>query len=306
MDGGSKTAVLPAAMAAGLWALIEAITGALAPEVRPLVSGFHVAFWAGAAAFGVLAVTGRIADLSVFQKKESLFLLLLGTGGYGFWLLQGLSLELTQPPAGRFLFYSSPVLMGLFSMFGAEAPGGKRLVLLLLGWLGALLVLGIPTGITSGGSILAASAAAGGWALCWAVYSQAFRRLGRAIEVMPAITIVLAGGAVCMLASCIAGRINIFALTHRQLLVCAATGALAGVGMFYLWGVALTRGPLRACAPMWYVAPLVMAGLRVWQGAGWPRWSLVAGVFVLALVLRGAIKMAGEQSKTLGDVLRGE
>ena len=302
MDSRQKSAVLPAVVAAAMWAIIEAVMGALAPEVRPLVVGFHLVFWAGVASLVTLMVTGRAADLSVFNKNESLFLLLLGTGGYVFWLLHGLTFDLMPPATARLIFYTAPVLMALLSMFGSEAATGKKIALLVLGLLGTLLVLGVP----EFGGTRAAWAAAGGWALCWAVFSLGLRRLDRTIEVLPAITIVLAGGAACMLASCIAGRINVFALTYQQLLLCAATGGIAGVGMFYCWTTALSRWSVAACAPLWYAAPLLGVGVQIWQGSGWPSWWTAGGVVVLAFVVRSAVRMAGEQSKTLGDVLRGE
>ncbi len=304
MDRRDKSAILPAVLAAALWAIIEAVMDALAPEVRGLVVAFHLVFWAGIGSLLLLVLSGRTADLSVFNKNESLFLLLLGTGGYGFWLLHGLMFELMSPPVGRVLFYTSPVLMTVFSMFGSEGPTGKKVALLVLGLLGALMVLDIPS-VGPGGS-RAAYAAAGGWALCWAVFSLGLRRLSRTFDVLPAITIVLAGGAVCMLVSCIAGRINVFALTYRQLLLSAVTGLVAGVGTLYLWATALSRWPVEACAPLWYAAPLLGVGIRIWGGGGLPSWWTLGGVVLLVLVLRCGARMAGEQSKTLGDVLRGQ
>lgn len=309
MDRRGKSAVVPAAVAAVLWAVIEIVAGQLSSAVRPLVLSFHFSLWAGLTSFLVLVGTGRTADLSIFKKNETLFLVLLATGGYGLWLLQGLTLEMVPQNTGRIIFYASPLAMALLAFFGRESPSGRRVGNLLLGFVGAALLLAF----SSGGSAALPGAGgwggygvAVGWALCWALFGVMLRQLGRRFDVLAAITIVLAAGAVCMLATCVAGRIDVFALTAWQLILCAAAGASAGVGAFYLWATAVSRAPVVTCAPLWYVAPACVACFRVWRNPGWPSWGTLVGFVLLVFALRSSIRMSAETSRTLGDILREE
>jgi drug/metabolite transporter (DMT)-like permease len=247
-------------------------------------------------------------ELSVFNKKETQFLVLLATGGYGFWILQGLALRSLDPESARLVFYTAPLLMALMAAFSSEKAAGKLVGSLLMGFVGCIMIMAVPTEHVqaAGGAGWTGYIAAGGWAACLALFSVVARRTVDDEQVMPVLTIVLAGGAVCVLVSCVAARVNVFALSGRQLIACAFAGGILGTAVFGFWTAALSRASLAKCAPFWYLTPVCGAVIRIWQEGSLPGWWSIGGIVLIVLALRTSMSVSREASKTLGDILRGD
>ncbi|MHC4591454.1 MAG: hypothetical protein ACYS8L_02020, partial [Planctomycetota bacterium] len=93
-----KSALAFGVLAALLWSphfyALEPIRQSTAPA---LVVQFHLLLWPFLGLLLIVFIGGQASALSVFSRRETYFLILAATGGYGFWVLRGLALESPSP-----------------------------------------------------------------------------------------------------------------------------------------------------------------------------------------------------------------
>ncbi|MFW6189575.1 MAG: DMT family transporter [Planctomycetota bacterium] len=306
-----KAAFVFAALAALLWSphhyVLEWLLSGTSP-VPFLVAQFHFVFWAAVGLMLILFLSGRLDEVSVFQRRETRFLLLAAAGGYGFWTLRALAFDGLSPDRARLLFYLAPLLIGIFSLLGEERAGGRPLFGLVLGFVGCIMLLqGAPGAPGAGGglwSYLAAVAAAA----CWALFALAVRPVVRHEGSLSVAAVVTAIGAVCILVTSISKGENPLSVTAGQLGAAASAGVVTVGLMMALWLKCLSRMPAVAAAPWWYLG-LVFGtiGRAVVAGEfGRSVWWLLGGGVLVVMALQTAAGGRGRQAVTMGDLIRRE
>jgi drug/metabolite transporter (DMT)-like permease len=296
-------------LAVMLWSVVLAVVDSLTAQGVPAhVVQFHLVFWGAAGALVVLLLWGRTDELSVFKRQETVFLLLVLTGGYGFWILQGVAFERVGTRQAHLFFYLAPLLMAALSFLGREQASGRQIGALLLGFAGCVMIL---AGGSSGGQAVGAPSAGGyvlavGHAACWAAFSLLARPVVREEKTLPVVALVLGGGALCLLVTNLSAGRNVLAITTGQLVVCAATGILALAGAFGLWLACVSHVPVASVSSLWYLGALFGAGLAYRFKGDAPGWlTLVGGIFIL-LALRSGLRRRRGGGKTMGDIIRGD
>ena len=303
-----KAAFALGVVAALLWSPhFYVVSGLHAEGVPMLAAQFHLLFWPALAFLLVLFLGGRTSSLSVFQRRESYFLVLAAAGGYGFWMLRGLALEGGGHSHAHLLFYAAPLLMVLFSRFTPEKADWRSAAGLLLGFVGCVMIAerltGPPgaTGAAGGADLLALGAAA-----CWALFSVMARPVVRDQSVLPMAALVTGIGAVCLFITCLSTGESPFDVSLPQLQTLVLTG-IAVVGlMMAAWLKCLAGLPAAAAAPFWYLGlpfGLLWAHRAGWGVAGW--WAL-GGVVLIFGGLRYALSGRRRAGITMSDIIRGQ
>ena len=305
MRSPPRTAWVYGLLAAALWSphfyVVESLRGGGVP---PLALAFHLLLWPAAACVLLLFVTGRASELSLFNRRETQFLVLAAVGGYGFWVLRMLALESAGGPQLRLMFCAAPLMMGLLSLAGREKADGKAFWGLLLGLAGCLALVrgGSPDGVWTGpvqAKLLGLGAAA-----CWAAFSMMARPIVREERVLPVVALVAGIGAVCLGVTCLSRGDSIFHLSPVQMRTAGVAGLLTVGLMMAAWLKCLAGTPVAQAALLWYLGPLfgLASAWRYGQGVDF-GWAL-AGAVLVVLALRVALRRPTRASLTMGDVIR--
>ena len=260
-------------------------------------------FWAAAGLLLLLFLSGRLGELSVFNRRETLLphpcsprrLCLLDAA-------RRRGREHATRARAHLLFYTAPVLIGVFSTFGREHADARTFLGLLLGFGGCVMLSMARGGPAAGGSWLSGLPAVGA-AVCWAVFCLVARPIAREEKALPVAAIVLSVGAVCLFVTCIARGDGIFHIGMRQLGETIPLGIFTVGLMLVFWLRCLGSVPAAAAAPLWYLgllfATLMAGGLR----AG--LWWLIAGAVLILVGIQRALSGRTTRDVTLGDVIRG-
>ncbi len=276
-----------------------------AAEVSPplLVLSFYVLLGAAAFLILLLFLAGKLSELDVFRRRETRFLILAATGGYGFWVFRALALERADASMAFVLFAATPVAIGVFSAFGREKASGGGFVGLLLGFVGCIM-LSSPADRLTGG--LPAVLLGAGAATCWAVFSLAARPLARQEKALPTAAVVTGIGAACLLVTCLSTGESIGNIQPAQAGLALALGAVTVGLMTTFWLKCLAGVPAVVAAPLWYVGVLLGT---IWGvlGMGEPRpklWWLFGAAVLIGLGLHSAWSGRGRRRGTLSDIIR--
>lgn len=285
-----------------------------APQAPLVVIQFYMLLWAAAAMLLVLFLSGRMDELAAFKRKETHFLVLVLSGGYGLWLLRALSIQRMDDGTNvRLLFYSAPLIVAVLGFLGAEKPSGKQIAALLLGFVGCIMIIGGPGRL---GAQAASTEASGGFggvpaavgaAACFALFSLVARQLLAEEKVLPVAVVVLCGGALCLMVTCFSmgmGK-DFFSITWKGLWLTVVFGVLTVGVTFALWLKCLAAVPAVSAAAFWYLGAVFgiwwsyrMAGVR-------PGWWALGGTVLVLLCLQGAARSRQKARTTLGDIIRG-
>ena len=309
MQASGKTAFLLGTLTALLWS----------PHflrVQDLVAGgdaslfavyFHVLLWPALALLALSFLTGRGAVVSVFKQRETHFLVLAGTGGYGFWLLRALALESGPAAHAHVLFYAAPLLMAVLSRLTAERADAKTAFGLALGFMGCiLLVFSQDRGVGSvGAGSLSGWLQALGAAFCWAVFTVSARPIMREEKAIPAAAVILGIGAVFLLFTCLGRGENPLALEPGEALSAGLTGLLTVGLMMVVWLKCIAASPVKVAAPFWYLG--LLFGLVWARGRGIHVDPVLAAIGAVLLIVGLWYALLGRRrsAMTMGDVIRG-
>jgi len=312
MRRGETKAMALGVFAALSWSLVLCVATRIVQQgVAPLVVVFHLCFWGAAGALVVLLLTGRTDELSVFKRKETHFLALLLTGGYGLWVLQTVAMENLRTQTAYLLFYSAPLMIGALSLLGRERATAKQMGRLVMGFVGCIMILVSPyasafaVGSAPQGHTMAGYVAALGWAACWALFSHLGRPLVREEKVLPVAALVLGGGCLCLLATCVSAGKSPLAITGPQLAACVVAGVVGVTGTFGLWLKCLSKAPVVFASLLWYLGALFSVGWAYWFGGTVPGWWTVGGAALILLAVRCPRERKTGSYKTMGDIIRG-
>ena len=315
MERSGKSAFLFAVLAALVWAphfgIVEGLrTGpagaADAAGVSALVVQFYAVFWAAAGLLALLFLSGRGGELSMFNRRETSFLVMAALGGYAFWMLRAVALEDAAPARVHLLFYTAPLLIGAFSLMERERADGRILLGLLLGFIGCIMLMRSAGAPPAAGSWLRSLPAVGA-AACWALFSVAARPVAREEKALPAAAIVLSVGAVLLFVTCVARGDGIFRIGVRQFGATLPLGLFTVGVMMVFWLRCLGSVSAAAAAPLWYLGLLFGVLGRAVLGGG-PHgglWWLLGGALLVLLGVQRSLSGRSARQLTLGDVIRG-
>jgi drug/metabolite transporter (DMT)-like permease len=250
--------------------------------------------------FLLLFLTGKLSDVAVFGRHETLMLVLAAAGGYGFWVLRGLALESARIGQARLLFNTVPLLIGLFSLVTFERATPRTFFWLVWGFVGCIMLL---AGFERGG--VQGSITAVGAAACWAAFTLRARALVREESVLPVAFLVTAIGAGCLFVTCLSTGANVFDVSGSQLVKLLTTGVFTVGLMMAFWLKAVAAGPAVAVAPAWYFGLLFGALWPLLGGRGGSWWWFLGGAVLIVLSAHGS-RGAREKRKTVsvGDIIR--
>ncbi len=309
VERSGTSAVLFATLAGLMWAPhFGAVQGLQAGSagVSPLVAQFYMLFWAAAGLLLLLFLSGRTADLSVFNRRETSFLVMAALGGYAFWMLRAVALEDAVPARVHLLFYTAPLLIGVFSMFDRDRADGRIFLGLVLGFVGCIMLMRVAGGPAPTGPWLRGLPAVGA-AACWALFCLAARPVAREEKALPVAAIVLSVGAVCLFVTCIARGDGIFHIGLRQLGETVLLGIFTVGLMLVFWLRCLGSVSAAAAAPLWYLGLLFGVVGRAVLSGGWRAgpWWLLAGAVLILVGIQRSLSGRSARQLTLGDVIRG-
>jgi len=295
--------------AALLWSLHFRVTRSLlVAGVAPPVAGFYLLLAAAGVLLLLLFLSGRLSELSVFGRHETLLILLAGTGGYGFWLLGGMAREALPASQARLLFSTAPLLMVLFALFGPEKPGRQAAMGVLLGFVGCImLVKGRQAGTESAAATVLwrGGALALGAAACWALFTVMARPLVREEKALPVAALVCSLGALCMLVTCLSTGQGIGGIALGQLWRALVAGALTVGMMMALWVGCIGGLAVARAAPLWYLS---LAFGTLWAYRAGTRvdvWWALGGAVLVLLGIHFASAGRRREAVTIGDIIRG-
>jgi drug/metabolite transporter (DMT)-like permease len=305
MARSRTTGLVLGLLAAALWAPhFGGLSGALATGTPPLVFYFYVVFWAGLACVAALLVSGRVGELAVFRRRETALLLLTLAGGYGLWLLRALALERggADLSALRVVFYSGPLLLGFLSIPGREGARAREMAALVLGLVGAIMIVSRPPGgADSAGPApgLLATALGAGAALCWAAFCLGARRMLRSEGVLPVGAVLWCLGSALLLVTCLVTGGNVLAISPGGLWTSMWMGVVTvGLGLG-CWLRCLSLVPPGSAAPLWYLS--LVFGL---VGGGLDGWWAVGGAALILVAVYASRPQQRRPSLSIGDVIR--
>jgi drug/metabolite transporter (DMT)-like permease len=302
MERSGRSAVLFGVLAGLVWAPHFRAAQALQAGVAPLVAQFYLVFWAAAGLVFLLFLSGRTAELSLFSRRETSFLVLAALGGYAFWMLRAVAFESDSPGRTHLLFYGAPLLIGAIGTFGRERADGRALLGVTLGFGGCILLSKAAGGAAAGGALTDALPALGA-AACWALFSLAARPVAREEKALPVAAIVLSVGAVCLFVTCIARGDGIFRIGLAQLGQTVLLGVLTVGLMMVFWLRCLGSVPAATAAPLWYLGYLF--GVLTGGGLRGGFWWVLAGAVLVLVGIQRALSGRSAKQVSLGDVIRG-
>jgi len=302
----SRRGLLMGLLAALCWSPhFSSVSGAVREGVSPLVVHFYLLLWAAAGCLLLLALGGRLGELSVFKRRESQLIIMALTGGYGLWLLRGLALQ--GGPQARahvhLLFYAAPLMLGLFSLPARDGARGRQMGALVLGFVGCILIAYPSPGAESGAPALrfGTALAACGAAACWALFSLAARPLVREEKLLPVCAVLWSLGAVCLLATSLATGDSVLAISRGALRTTLWLGPLSVAVAFGCWLKGLAELAPGSAAPLWYVA--LAFGVALGTERLGP-WSL-GGAALIVLAVLFASGRREQPYMSMSDIIRG-
>ena len=309
MQRSGRSAVAFAVMAGLMWAPhFHAVEGLRAGPagVPPLVAQFYLVVWAAAGLMLLLLLSGRFAELSVFDRRETSFLVLAALGGYAFWMLRAVALEGAAASRARLFFSLAPVLIGLFSLSGRERADGRAFLGALLGFGGCIMLVRGAGGAGDGGSWLSNLPAVAA-AACWALFSLTARPVVREEKALPMAAILLSVGAVCLFVTCLARGDGIFHIGLRQLGRTVPVGFFTVGLMLVFWLKCLSNASAAAAAPLWYLGLLfsVLGRALLAGGLFAGFWWFLGGTVLILWGMRRALSGRTAREVTIGDIIRG-
>jgi drug/metabolite transporter (DMT)-like permease len=308
MHTSQRTGLVLGVLAALLWSPHFFIVDGLRREGVPLLPlQFHLLFWPALALGLLLFLGGRSSALSVFQRRETYFLVLAAAGGYGFWILRGLALESADPSRAHLLFYAAPLLIALFSRSTQQQAALRVGVGLLLGFVGCALIghslsPGAAESLPAGrGGVLALAGAA-----CWALFAVMARPVVRQEAVLPVAVLGMGIGAAALFVTCLSTGESVFDVSIAQVKTLFFAGVVTVGLMMAAWLKCLAGLPAARAAPFWYLGMLfgvIWAGGAGWRVAGW--WTLAGAVLIL-LGAQNALSGRRQVGVTMSDIIRGQ
>ena len=278
-----------------------------AEHVNLMVFYLHVVFWAAVGSFLILLLTGRGRQLSVFKRNQSHFLVLAASGGYGFWLLRALAMHKAVDSLShvQVLFYAGPLLLGFMSLLTREPANARRILDLMIGFVGCIMLAGNPHWVTAevggspgfGTSFLALLAAG-----CWAVFALSARLLVKKEKALPVTAIVLGLGALCLLVTCLTMRTGLW--VGSELLWTTVWLGLTSALALGCWLKCLAREPSAAAASLWYLALLFGVVWASWIGGLSPGWFTFWGEVLIVYAAYSATSASAGSDLTMSDLIR--
>jgi len=271
----------------------------------------HIVFWAAAACLFALFMTGRLGELSVLRRYDTVVIVLVLTGGYGFWLLRAMAIERAGEaglPYVHGLFYAGPLVMGLLALWGRQRPTGRQVFALVAGLAGCLVIAVSSKQGYDGASgfpglvaILLALGAAG----CWAVFGLAARPIVSQEKVLPVLTVVLSAGAVCLLATCISTGENLLPASPGALWASMLLGALTVGIALGCWLKCLSVASPVTVAPLWHLGLVFGIPLVWWLAGRSPSLWALAGTAVILVAMHSSFKKHRRPNLSISDLIRG-
>jgi drug/metabolite transporter (DMT)-like permease len=295
-------------LAAVFWSVgldrVVSLTGG-GENCQVLTVQFHMLLWAAAAMFLLLFLSGRLGELSVFRRRETSFLLLAATGGYGFHYLCGIALGSGAPSVVMSYLYAAPLMILALSLLTREKALGRQAIAVALGFVGCVIVI-VKGRVASGPLAVADGAgrmAALGSAACWAVFSAIARPIAREEKTLPVAALVTVVGAACLLVTCVSQGVAVFRLSLGQFVSAALAGGLAVCASTALWLRCLGMLPAVSAAPLWYLGAVF--GLVWARGEVSVWWALLGTVLILLSLHASGDQRPPTRDRTFGDVIRG-
>lgn len=300
-----RTSVVLGVLAALVWSPHFQLFRKLGADGPPaLVAYFYVLLGAAGALLLFMFLGGRMDELNAFKRRETYFILLAAFGGYGFWVLRSLTLDVLPASRAHLLFYAAPLAAGVLSFFGGERADGRTFFGLALGFVGCIMM--VPPGVREGtglrGLLLGIGAAA-----CWGIFWLLARPVVREEKVLPVAALVAGIGAACLLVTCLSTGAGLFDISPGQLVTALLGGAVTVGFMMALWLRCLAGMAVPLAAGLWYLG-LFFSGL--WSllgfgGTGPDLWWLLGGGVLVLLGLHSALSGRRRRGATMSDVIRG-
>jgi drug/metabolite transporter (DMT)-like permease len=296
------------ALAAMMWSPhFYGVSQAVAGGASALALQFHVVFFAAVSCLVVLFMTGRLGELAVLRRYETLVVVLVLTGGYGFWVLRALAVE--KAPQGlpyvHALFYTGPLMLGLLSVLGRDAPQGRQMAGLIVGFVGCALIATSAQQVEATAPGARAALLALGAAGCWAVFALAARPIVTQEKTLPVLAVVLSAGAACLLATCISTGEHLLPAGSKALWTSVLLGVVTVALGFGCWLKCLSAAHPSAAASLWYLALVfgVPWAVRV-SGRSPSLWTLGGAVLILAAV-HSSYGRRRRPTASISDLIRG-
>lgn len=276
-------------------------------QTSPLVFYFYVLLWAALISLPIHMLTENEKPLSSFQQSESLFLVLILTGGYGIWLFLALATNAAEEisPVLLMAFYTSPMIAMLLGLFTKESPNRRQITMSIVGFIGCGIVFfGImPEGYRSGFPSLKTVMFLLGAAICWALFSQTARHMTSQRKTAPMVTALWITGAVCLFVTCLSHGESILNITRRSLLISVVLGVFTLAAGFGIWLKCLKYLPLPFAVLIWYLAPVFSILWIRWFAHGTTRWWVIPGIMAILLTAVSGGSKKPETQKTFGDII---
>ena len=303
MKRSETTAFFLGALAALLWSShFYLVTGSSRPAM--LVFHFYILLWAAASCLLLLGLMGRLRELSVFKRRETQFIILVLTGGYGLWVLRALAASGApgKMPSADTLFYLAPLGLGILSMLTREPPSGRQVVALLMGLAGCFVIAYGSRGAMKDLGLGPALPSLGA-ALCWTLFALAARPVIREEKLLPVSAVIWGMGAVCMFVTCLSTRENILQITRGELLLSMFLGVVTVALAYACWLKCIEASSYATAGALWYLAVVFGIGWYRRAGLSVSLWTLGGVVLVLVAVCASS---GGRRSRnlTLSDVIR--
>jgi len=308
MQGARKSAYFFGVLAALLWGpqfmLFRRLLKGKGAPTAPVLA-FYFVFGGAVALLLVMFLLGRLPELRIFNRRETHFLVLVATGGYGFWILRSLTMDALDFSTARLLFLTAPLAIGALSAFSREKADGRALFGLALGFVGCILLVGPGRQMAGGlrGALLGLAAAG-----CWALFSVSARPLVRTESALPVAALVTALGALCLLVTCLSMGEGIIRIGPRQLMLACLAGAVTVGFMMPVWLRCLAGAPAALAGGFWYLGLLfgVLLACRIegepHPGALW----ILGGATLILLGLYGALsgRYKRRRGVSMSDIIR--
>lgn len=267
-----------------MWALLGALSAAAGP-VPPLL--LIALCFAASGAGGVVWLLASGRGLGALRQPALVWL--VGIGGlFGFHTLYFTAIQNAPPVEANLINYMWPLLIVLFSgLLPGERLRAHHLAGVLLGFLGAGLLILSGSSSAAGSNPALGYAAALGSALVWALYSIASRRL----QAVP--TAAVAG--FCLGTGLLSGLLHLavertawpmgpVAWTAVALLAALPLGLA-----FFVWDIGMKRGNVQVLGAAAYAAPVLSTFVLI--AAGYGAFTPAVGLATL-LVASGAVLAA--------------
>ena len=262
------------------WALLAFLTD-LSGQVPP----FQLAAMTFAIGGSTGLITMRLRRTSVGVFKQPLKVWALGVGGlFGYHLLYFTALRAAPAAEASLIAYLWPLLIVLLSTFATgERLKTSHVLGAVIGLIGAVLLIGGPTGLRPDPAYMTGYLIAFAAAFVWSGYSV----LSRLVSEVP--TDAVAG--FCLATAVGAAAMHI--LLEDTVWPGSMTAWLAVLGLglgpvglaFYLWDIGVKKGDLALLGAASYCAPLFSTFVLIAAGRAEATWSLIGAC---ALITAGA------------------